>query len=281
VAAQWVTRVLNSLGSPPPKMADLIAATQPPLNALRNELSGLLRPQILSMLADAKKNNGEIYAALYELNDPELLAALKSFGKKCHLILANGAFSKKNDNDENKAVRAELRSVVDLSNRMVKSGHFAHNKFVVVCDSAGRPQRVLSGSTNWTKTGLCTQANNGIIVNDAKLAQDFLDEWNLLKKAKNDYPPKLAQTNSKAQTYNVDGGTVTQWFAPTDKGQDLAFARNLINAAKQGILFLFSIRGRSPPTTSRPTNGRCCKTSCSGITGARRTSIPTSISAAW
>jgi len=239
VAAQWVTRVLNSLGSPPPKMADLIAATQPPLNALRNELSGLLRPQILSMLADAKKNNGEIYAALYELNDPELLAALKSFGKKCHLILANGAFSKKNDNDENKAVRAELRSVVDLTNRIVKSGHFAHNKFVVVCDSASRPQRVLSGSTNWTKTGLCTQANNGIIVNDAKLAQDFLNEWNLLKKAKNDYPPKLAQTNSTAQTYNIDGGTVTQWFAPTDKGQDLAFARNLINAAKQGILFLF------------------------------------------
>ncbi len=74
VAAQWVTRVLNSLGSPPPKMADLIAAAQPPMNALRNELSGLLRPQILSMLADAKKNNGEIYAALYELNDPELLA---------------------------------------------------------------------------------------------------------------------------------------------------------------------------------------------------------------
>jgi hypothetical protein len=29
VAAQWVTRVLSSLGNPPPKMADLIAATQP------------------------------------------------------------------------------------------------------------------------------------------------------------------------------------------------------------------------------------------------------------
>jgi hypothetical protein len=37
---------------------------------LRNELSGLLRPAILSLLADAKKNNGKIFAALYELNDP-------------------------------------------------------------------------------------------------------------------------------------------------------------------------------------------------------------------
>ena len=241
VAAQWVTRVLSSLGNPPPKMADLIAATQPPKNALRNELSGLLRPQILDMLADVKTNNGQVYAALYELNDPELKAALKALGKKCHLILANGAFSKKNDNDENKAVRAEMRPVVDLYNRLVPEGHFAHNKFLVCCDSAGKPQRVLSGSTNWTMTGLCTQANNGIIVNDAKLAQYFLNEWNLLKNAKNAYPPSLARTNGEttANVFNVDGGTITQWFAPTDKEQDLDFARKLINAAKQGILFLF------------------------------------------
>ncbi len=241
VAAQWVSRVLDSLDKPPPKMADLIAETQAPKNALRNALSGLLRPQILQMLADVKKNNGEIYAALYELNDPELKAALKAFGKKCHLILANGAFSAKNGNDENKAVRAELRNVVDLYNRLVPTGHFAHNKFLVACDSAGRPQRVLSGSTNWTMTGLCTQANNGIAVNDAKLAQYFLDEWNLLKKAKNAYPTTLAKANGEAtaNVFNIDGGTITQWFAPTDKGEDLAYARKLINAAKQGILFLF------------------------------------------
>jgi len=239
VAAQWVSRVLASLGNPPPKMADLIAATQPPKNALRNELSGLLRPQILELLADVKNNNGEVYAALYELNDPELKAALKALGKKCHLILANGAFSKKNDNDENEAVRAEMKGVVDLYDRLVPEGHFAHNKFLVCCDSTGKPQRVLSGSTNWTMTGLCTQANNGIIVNDQKLAQDFLDEWNLLKQAKNSYPPTLATANSKANTYTVDGGTITQWFAPTSAGQDLDYARHLINSAKQGILFLF------------------------------------------
>ena len=163
-------------------------------------MSGLLRPQILELLADVKNNNGEVYAALYELNDPELKAALKALGKKCHLILANGAFSKKNDNDENKAVRAEMKSVVDLYDRLVPEGHFAHNKFLVCCDSTGKPQRVLSGSTNWTMTGLCTQANNGIIVNDQKLAQDFLDEWNLLKQAKNSYPPTLATANSKANT---------------------------------------------------------------------------------
>ncbi len=237
IAAQWVTRVLNSLGKDA-KIADLIAQTKAPANALRNALSGLLRPQLLAMLDDVKKNGGEIYAALYELNDPELIDALTALGKKCHLILANGAF-KPPTNDENADIRAKLRSVVDLHDRMVTGNHFAHNKFVVCCDPQGNAKSVLSGSTNWTKTGLCTQANNGIIVDDPDVAADFLAEWKLLKDAGNGYPPGLAQTNSTAKTFNVDGGTVTQWFAPTDGAPDLDYARKLINGAQEGILFLF------------------------------------------
>jgi phosphatidylserine/phosphatidylglycerophosphate/cardiolipin synthase-like enzyme len=234
VSAQWVSRALSAVG-PRTNIADLIIQ---PGNPLRDALSGLLRPRILDLLEETKKNNGQIYAALYELNDPELLQAIKSLGKRCHLILANGAF-KPPANDENRAVRGQLRGVVDLSNRMVSQGHFAHNKFMVFCDSAGRPHSVLSGSTNWTMTGLCTQANNAILVNDAKLAQDFLDEWTLLKKAGNAYPKTLAATNSKARSFTIDGAKVTQWFAPTNKAPDLAYARKLINAAEQGILFLF------------------------------------------
>jgi phosphatidylserine/phosphatidylglycerophosphate/cardiolipin synthase-like enzyme len=239
VSAQWVSRALAAIG-PNPKIADIIST---PGNELRDALSGLLRPQILKMLADVKANGGEIYAALYELNDPELIDALKALGKKCHLILANGAF-KPPTNDENKDVRGKLKSVVDLYNRLVPKGHFAHNKFVVFCDSSGKPQSVLSGSTNWTMTGLCTQANNGVIVNDAKLAQYFLDEWKLLKAAKNAYPKSLALTNGQAgakgtNNFKVDGAGITQWFAPTDKAEDLGYARKLISAAKEGILFLF------------------------------------------
>ena len=234
VAAQWVARSLKTVGGGA-KLPDLIGT---PGNTLRNELSGLLRPQLLALLADAKKNNLELYAALYELNDPELLDGLKTLGKKCHLVLANGAF-KPPDNDENKDVRAQLRSVVDLHDRIVTSGHFAHNKFVIVCDAGGTPQKVLSGSTNWTKTGLCTQANNGVIVDSPDLAADFLKEWNLLKAAGSDYPSSLATANSTAKTIEVDNCSITQWFAPTSDAQDLEYARKLINAAQDGILFLF------------------------------------------
>ena len=234
VSAQWVSRALKAI-SPNAKLSDLIAQTN---NSLRNALSGLLRPQLLQLLDDVRKNDGEIYAALYELNDPELIPALVALGQKCHLILANGAF-KPPDNDENIKVRAQLRGKIDLHDRKVGKGHFAHNKFLVACNSAGNPRRVLSGSTNWTVTGLCTQANNGVIVDDPNLGAFFIKEWNLLKAAGNDYPASLMQANSKGATFNVDGGTITQWFAPTDKGEDLDYARQLINGADQGILFLF------------------------------------------
>ena len=242
VSAQWVARDLAALGKNA-KLADLIAKPGTPL---RNSLSGLLRPQLLELLDDVKKNNGQIYAALYELNDPELIPRLLALGQKCHLILANGAF-KPPTNDENKAVRAQLHGKVDLHDRLVSSGHFAHNKFVVACDSAGKPQRVLSGSTNWTVTGLCTQANNGILVDDPDLGQHFIDEWNLLKAAGNGYPTTLTQPNSTSKSFTVDGATITQWFAPTSAGQDLDFARQLINGAEQGILFLFFNPGAFEP----------------------------------
>ena len=237
VAAQWVARALAAA----PKNSKIKDLVSQPGNQLRNALSGLLRPEILSLLAGTRKNNGKIYAALYELNDPELIPALEAFGKDCNLILGNGAFkgNKPPDNDENAAVRAQLKPKITVIDRIVPLGHFAHNKFVVFCDSEGTPRRVLTGSTNWTCSGLCTQANNGLVIDDPAVAADFLAAWNRIKDAGNAYTPALVTGNSTAKTIQVDGCKVTPWFVKTSAAQDLEFARNLINAAKEGILFLF------------------------------------------
>jgi hypothetical protein len=85
VASQWVSHALDQA----PKNASIKALVQTEGNPLRNALSGLLRPEILSLMDDAKKQGRKIFAALYELNDPELIAALVTFGKDCNLILAN------------------------------------------------------------------------------------------------------------------------------------------------------------------------------------------------
>jgi len=242
VAAQWVSRTLANEPKNQ-KVKDLVAK---PGDALRNELSGLLRPQILGLLDETKKNNGKIYAALYELNDPELIERLVAFGNDCNLILGNGAFKPPN-NDENQQVRAQLKSKIRVYDRIVKTPHFAHNKIVIFCDSGGKPQKVLTGSTNWTSPGLCTQANNGLIIDDPGVAADFLDAWNRIHMAGNNYPPSLIAANSTATTYQVDGCKVTPWFVPTQAAQDLDYARKLINAAKEGILFLFFNPGTFQP----------------------------------
>ncbi len=204
-------------------------------------MSGMLRPQILTLLAGVLKAKGSIYAALYELNDPELINALVALGKNCNLILGNGAFKSNTapNNDENAAVRAKLKTKVNVIDRIVPLGHFAHNKFVVFCDAAGKPQQVLTGSTNWTSSGLCTQANNGLIINDGSVAAGYLAAWSRLKAAGNGYPGALVTGNSTSTTYKVDGASVTPWFVRTSAAQDLEYARKLINGAQEGILFLF------------------------------------------
>lgn len=237
IATQWISRALDGV----PNKSQILSQVQQPGNPLRDALSGLARPEVISLLENARQNGGKIYAALYELNDPELIKELISLGRSCNLILGNGAFKSNTppNNDENAQVRQQIEDQITLTDRIVKKGHFAHNKFVVFCDSEGTPQQVLTGSLNWTYTGLCTQANNSILINDSDVAADYLAAWNRLKDVGNDYPPELVQGNSTAKTHQVDGCNVTAWFAKTSAAQDLQYARQLINAATDGILFLF------------------------------------------
>ncbi len=239
VASQWLSRQLASVPAKGwhKKLAESIAT---PGDPIRNFLSASLRPEMLSLLSAAQKSGGSIYAVLFELDDPELIAALKAMGKRANVILANGTHKSKTNagGDENAAARQELAKVVSLSNRMVTGDHLAHNKFLVLADAKGVAQKVWTGSTNWTVVGLCTQANNGILFDDPAIAKLFLDQWNKLKAAGNEFPPSLIASNCQLKTAKIDKRPVTVWFAPVKKQVDLASARAFIQGAKQGVLFL-------------------------------------------
>ena len=65
--------------------------------------------------------------------------------------------------------RKRLRDkVAEFHDRMFNnSAHIGHNKFGVLVDRRSKqPKAVLAGSTNWTFTGLCTQSNNVIVLED-------------------------------------------------------------------------------------------------------------------
>src|SRR5262249_50241949 len=69
---------------------------------------------------------------------------------------------------------------VNVIDRILGKGDIPHNKFMVLTQN-DTPTAVLSGSTNWTSTGLCTQTNNALIIESKDVAQRYLDYWDALK----------------------------------------------------------------------------------------------------
>jgi phosphatidylserine/phosphatidylglycerophosphate/cardiolipin synthase-like enzyme len=238
VASQWLSRQLPHLADPKKdktaKGNQLMKSIAEPGNEIRDYLGGDLRKALVSLLDETKAAGGHIYAALFELDDPELLPQLKTFKKHAHIVLGNGSVKKKGE-DENSEARGELADICDLHDRFSAPRALAHNKFLVICGSDHAPQAVWTGSTNWTKTGLCTQANNAILIRNPKLAADYLDQWNRLAKAGDATPESLRASNDSPRSLN--SGKTTLWFTPMADQKDLEQAGELIAAAREGIIF--------------------------------------------
>jgi phosphatidylserine/phosphatidylglycerophosphate/cardiolipin synthase-like enzyme len=236
VAAQWVSRRLgitdHNLQST--KLRTVITT---PGDPFRDYLAGPLGQRLFQLLASAAKDKREVYAALYELDDEQLETALAKLGKRAHVVLANGSVKKKSE-DQNRAARKRLKGKVDLYDRMLAPRALGHNKFLVICDGLKRPRWVWTGSQNWTKTGLCTQANNSVLIDDRSVAAEFRSQWSLLQAAGNTTPASLKTANTKPRDRKLGGTKVRLWFTPTVGRVDLEEASKVILAAKQAILFL-------------------------------------------
>ena len=214
---------------------------------LRKFLMGELGEKLFTLLAQAKDKGWHIYAALYELDDPDIVDCLISLGKKAHLVLSNGSVKKKGEDGNKKAV-AKLGNKIDLNRRMLWSEGLGHNKFVVFAKSPTEPVMVWTGSTNWATTGLCTQLNNGILVEDKNIAKTYFEQWKLLKNDKRTgrggrtdmhFGEKLMESNDEMKSGNAGKtGKWNVWFTRTSNQQDIEYATELINGAKEAILFL-------------------------------------------
>lgn len=236
VAAQWVSRRLG-VTDDDLKTKNLRTVIETPDNPFRNYLFGPLGARLFELLDAAAKEKRDIYGALYELDDEQLETALEKLGKRAHVVLANGSVKKK-DGDQNHDARKRLKSKIDLHDRMISPRALGHNKFLVMCDAHQKPRWVWTGSQNWTKTGLCTQANNSVLIDDFDLAKEYRKQWDLLKDAGDETPADLKKSNSRPRKADVGQTPVRLWFTPTVEQVDLTEARKIIGGAKQAILFL-------------------------------------------
>lgn len=204
-------------------------------------LSGDALHEILGFLHDADRRGSAIHAAIYEMNDHELVDALKVFGKRGHVLLGNGGATQPWVAQELTAAGLDVHHR-DLSHHG-RSSPSVHNKFVVESDAAGKNGlRVLTGSTNWTTTGLCTQLNNVLIVENTAVADRFLDQWSKLIAAGDDMTASLKAANSKP----TSDGSVSVYFAASNNEAEFKPVLDLIAGAKQGALFLMFMPGQSP-----------------------------------
>ena len=211
-----------------------------PTFAPRRYLSGHAREALLGFLADADRRGSHIYAAVYEFNDTEIIAALKAFGARASILLGNGDGMKPDLATELSGAGLEVHER-DLS-KAGRSSPSVHNKFVLEVSSAGVASRVLTGSLNWTVTGLCTQLNNTLIIERPAIADRYLTQWHDLVAAGNDMPDTLKASNAKWLT----DGPVSVAYAATPSAEDFAPVLEAIAGAKDAILFLMFMPGESP-----------------------------------
>jgi hypothetical protein len=225
-------------------------------SAIRVFLSGQVRETMLTLLGQVKTRKGHLFAAIFELGDQELVTALASLGSHAHVVLANGSISAKSHEtvetarkrDENEAARATLVAAhvdVEESNRFVSPGALAHNKFAVFTDARRQPLSVWTGSTNWTTTGLCTQLNNGVLINQPTVAQLYFDQWHALRSAGSAHPAQVAASNCTPGSVSGDAAAsgLTVQFTRAKNDVDLASLRGLVLGATEGVLFLMFMPG--------------------------------------
>jgi phosphatidylserine/phosphatidylglycerophosphate/cardiolipin synthase-like enzyme len=128
---------------------------------------------------------------------------------------------------------------VEVFDRFISPGALGHNKFLVVSDKKQKAKAVWTGSTNWTSTGLCTQVNNGLFIRAPAAAEEYLKQWGRLRDAKSAFPAAtLVDQNDKPKIAKKGTTTTRIWFTRTHKKLDLAALDEVVNGAKQGILFL-------------------------------------------
>lgn len=273
LAAQWLSNVLDEDGviEDGELMAKIVDKDDPH----RKYLAG----DVLPLLHELFARPGELYLALYELEDEELEELLLANSARIHVILANtgvgtGANKAKWDL-RNKAARKRLIDAgVDVQHRMFNnSTHIGHNKFVVLVPPAGGSRAVFTGSTNWTSTGVAGQTNNALLIEDDAVAGAFLDYWHRLAADPQKVPkpfsrpmkdnqqgkPFRASNEVVAESVLANGASVRVWFSPnrperrkptsktkpTPVPPDLVEVYRRMRNAKEAILFLAFYPGQS------------------------------------
>jgi phosphatidylserine/phosphatidylglycerophosphate/cardiolipin synthase-like enzyme len=151
-------------------------------------LSRGLLEACLKFINETKKKQ-KLRVAAYEFTYKPILAALRAAikrGVNVKIVYEAGKKSGKPDALETDAAKANKNAVKPHKFpkgtliKRTRRRKIPHNKFIVRLTPGGKPLAVWTGSTNFTESGFLGQSNVGHRVDDANVAKQYLDYWELL-----------------------------------------------------------------------------------------------------
>lgn len=198
-------------------------------------LSRGLVEALQKFIGQANGPQWELYGAVYEFEQPEVLAAVAQAKKdksKVRIVYdANGA---KHDN-EAAITKANIKGICTPRTK----AKIAHNKFFVLAKN-GQPQQVWTGSTNLTKNGIYGHSNLGHVVRDPGIATAFLEYWKQLKGDPDAAPLKAWTGHQTSTPPNPWNKAVTPVFSPRAGIKALDWYRDLAASAQKGLFMTFA-----------------------------------------
>ena len=277
LSAQWLRKALEKKGEQlTPKTISAHIST--PDDEIRGYLTGDVLAMLKELLHRTELEPGSrLKMALYELWDEDLIELIAARRGVIDLILSNSSKDHKDSHWDggNHLMRELLDEVLagHKTDRMFNNAHIGHNKFIVFEDASGTPKAVLTGSTNWTPTGLAGQSNNAMLIENDVIAAAYLDYWNDLAADTANFvrpnplsvstgnvqgePLRTANASKRLETVLTDGTKITLWRSPNTRAKtkkvtappDLAELYGLIDKARDAIFFAVFLPSQSGRTS--------------------------------
>lgn len=175
--------------------------------------AGRLRDKLIELIAKAK---GRIDAAIYSLDDPGVIAALR---RACH----RGVRVRILTEAEEYTDRLDSLSCPEL--RLDRNDRLMHDKFMIVDE-----ELVWTGSANWTENSFYYDANNALLLKDREIARAYRLEFEQMFRFGRFGP---AKEDNNDEEFKVTGVTVEVYFAPSDRPRQVLL--RLIGKARERI----------------------------------------------
>lgn len=214
------------------------------------------RVRIFEVLNEVLNDNTLVLDMLaYDLDEPDVMKILLQLAAqgRISIILDNASLHHDASRDKPEDEFEDQFNKVKTGDAFCLRGKFArfqHNKVLIVKKKGGAAQKVLSGSTNFSVTGMYVNSNHVIVLDDpaaAKVYSDmFLEAWNDHVSG-----PTFAASAQGGQSFALGAGASVT-FAPHPAAKALANLQAIVDRIKEetsSVLFAVMDTG---PTSSGP-----------------------------